>query len=164
MGQLLYGNFYTNEISKSSTAERLEIDNTPTEKVLTNAYGLARNVLQPVRNHFGVPFAPQSWYRCEMLEWVLCAKSYATWCRDCSYSQSSESWKLYYRIKQHPKGCAADIEIATVSNDDLFNFIKDNLQFDQLIREYAIPGKPYSGWVHVSWLHHGNRKQVKHIN
>jgi len=145
------------------TAARLGIDNTPTEDALTAAYGLARNGLQPIRNHFGVPFAPQSWYRCEMLEWVICAKSYAKWHKACGYAQSSESWKLYYRLKQHPKGCAADIEIATVSNDELFNFIKANLQFDQLIREYAVADDPYSGWVHVSWLPAGNRNEVKQM-
>ena len=160
----LYGDFYFHEVGKSTTASRFEIDNEPDSEALANAYGLARHILQPVRDHFDRGFSPQSWFRCEELEYAICQKPFERWCKLCNVQPTAESWKTYFARKQHPLGGTADIEIAGISNDELFDFIRDNLEFDQLILEYAIPGKPYSGWVHVSWLHHGNRKQVKHIN
>jgi zinc D-Ala-D-Ala carboxypeptidase len=57
-------------------------------------------------------------------------------------------------------GQAADIEIAGIDNKVLFNWIKDNMEFDQLILEYYKEGIPDSGWVHVSWSSAGNRKQI----
>lgn len=162
--KVLYGNFYVYEVSKSATAQRLEIDNSASAEVLANAYGLARNVLQPARDYFGRGFGPQSWYRCEKLEHVICKRGFERWCTACGISANAASWQQYFARKQHPTGSAADIEIAGISNDALFEFIRDNLDFDQLIREYAVAGDPYSGWVHVSWLANGNRKDVKHVN
>ena len=62
---------------------------------------------------------------------------------------------------QHCKGEAADLEIFGVANNELADWIKENLMFDQLILEYYIPGEPNSGWVHVSYTKeiNANRKE-----
>ena len=61
---------------------------------------------------------------------------------------------------QHCKGEAVDIECPGTANYDVANFIKENLEFDQLILEFYTPGIPDSGWVHVSYKHEDNRKSV----
>ena len=58
------------------------------------------------------------------------------------------------------RGEAADLRIIGLSNEELFTWIKQNLEFDQLIREYPIMGEPMSGWIHVSYKSGGNRQQV----
>lgn len=152
--------FTMGEVAKSSTADRLEINNTPSAEVLENAKALADNVLEKIRVHFGIPFSPQSWFRGEKLEKVICRKSYHNWCKRKGLSVSKESWEKYFALKSHPNGEAADIEFVGVDNDALFNWIKDNLEYDQLIREFPKAGDPTSGWVHVSWKRTGvNRKQ-----
>ena len=62
---------------------------------------------------------------------------------------------------QHCKGEAADFEIFGVANNELADWIKENLMFDQLILEYYTPGEPNSGWVHVSYTKeiNANRKE-----
>jgi hypothetical protein len=62
---------------------------------------------------------------------------------------------------QHCKGEAADLEIFGVANNELADWIKENLMFDQLILEYYTPGEPNSGWVHVSYTKeiNANRKE-----
>ena len=62
---------------------------------------------------------------------------------------------------QHCKGEAADLEIFGVANNELADWIKENLMFDQLILEYYTPGEPNSGWVHVSYTKeiNSNRKE-----
>lgn len=148
------------EIIKSSSAARYGIDNTPSSEVLTCAEGLAINVLEPIRNHFNIPFSPQSWYRGEKLEKHICWSSFKKWCirKQMDFQQQS-TWDLYFSRKSHPKGEAADIEISGIPNDTLYDWIKDNLEYDQLIREFPKAGDPYSGWVHVSWTSVVNRHQ-----
>lgn len=149
------------EVVRSSTADRYEIDNNiycPT--VMYSAELLAKNVLDKVRAHFG-PISPSSWFRCEELERHICKVAFAKWCEVRKLPQNKDSWITYFLRKQHPQGGAADIEVMGVSNDDLFAWIKENLEFDQLIREFPKKDKPMSGWVHVSWNAHGkNRKQA----
>lgn len=151
--------FSHREVAKSSTADRLELDNTPSEQVLVNAKALADNILEPIRVHFGLPFSPQSWYRGEELEKVLCWKSYEKWCGKRDLEVNDDSWNQYFARKSHPNGEAADIELSAIPNDDLFEWIKNNLEYDQLIREFPKPGDPSSGWVHVSWSSTNNRNQ-----
>ena len=142
--------FTYGELIKSSTAARMGIHNIPNAVELANAIHFATNVLDPIREHFG-SFSPQSWFRSIQLEYVLCAKSYKSWCVRHNTTETRESWINYIALKSHPKGQAADIEISGVSNDELFEWIKSNItEFDQLIREYAVPDDPMSGWVHVS--------------
>lgn len=153
-------NFKQYEVGKSEYATRNKIDNTPTVIVLTNAAGLAVNCLQPIRDHFKIPFSAQSWYRSEAVEKVIAKSGFIAFCKKGKLPQNENSWKKYFSKKQHPKGCAADIEIPGISNDDLFEWCKKNLEYDQLIREFGVPGDPTSGWVHVSWVEGKNRKMA----
>jgi len=131
-------NFTMAEFTKSQTAERQGIDNTPEGDHLDAAVALFENVVQPVRDHFGVTVL-NSGYRSPDL--------------NAAVGGSSKS--------QHCKGEAADIECPGTPNAELAEWIKDNLDFDQLILEFYTPGIPDSGWVHVSYKANGeNRKSV----
>ena len=133
-------NFALAEFTKSATAEREGIDNTPDEDsdVFKNLRYLAENILQPIRDHFGKPVRLNSGYRGPEL--------------NACVGGSKRS--------QHCKGEAADIEIMGMSNRLLAKWIRDNLQFDQLILEGHKVGDPNSGWVHVSYRRHDQRKDV----
>lgn len=164
-------NFYHYEVVKSYDAERNGIDNfVYNSEVELCAKALAENVLEKVREHamktVGRGFTPNSWYRCEALERYICRDAFIKWCKPRGIDpQAPDAWFSYFQRKQHPKGASADIEISGISNVDLFNWIKDNLVFDQLILEFVNPKIPNSGWVHVSFDRYGNnRKQAFAIN
>lgn len=152
-------NFTHREVARSSTADRYNIDNTPNEEVLRNAYALAVNCLMPVRHAFGA-FAPNSWYRGEALERVICRQSFIDWCTKYKKQRGVDAWNEYFARKSHPKGQAADIEIIGVPNDELYQWCLANLKFDQLIREFPKDGDPMSGWVHISYNATQNRGQA----
>ena len=63
---------------------------------------------------------------------------------------------------QHCKAEAADFECVGVDNAELFDWIKNNLEPDQLILEYYTPGEPNSGWIHCSWIPEGRRASFLH--
>jgi len=128
-------NFTMAEFTKSQTAERRGIDNTPQGEHLDAAVALFENVVQKVRDHFG-PTVINSGYRSPELNEAV--------------GGSSRS--------QHCKGEAADIEVPGVPNAELAEWIRDNLEFDQLILEFYTPGIPDSGWVHVSYLADGDNR------
>ena len=130
-------NFTIQEYIKSQTALRQGIDNTPTEEHMGNATALFRNVVQKVRDQFGVTVI-NSGYRGEALNKAV--------------GGSSRS--------QHCKGEAVDIECPGTANEIVAQWIADNLEFDQLILEFAEKGIPDAGWVHVSYVSEGNRKQI----
>ena len=130
-------NFTLQEFTKSQTAIRQGLDNTPGEEHLYNAKELFVKVVQPVRDNFGVTEI-NSGYRGPALNEAV--------------GGSSKS--------QHCKGQAVDIECPGTPNYDVANWIKENLDFDQLILEFYTPGIPDSGWVHVSYNHEGNRQSV----
>jgi hypothetical protein len=130
-------NFTIQEYIKSQTALRQGIDNTPTEEHMGNATALFRNVVQKVRDKFGVTVI-NSGYRGEALNKAVGGSS----------------------TSQHCKGEAVDIECPGTPNYDVAKWIEDNLDFDQLILEFYTPGVPDSGWVHVSYKSEGNRKSV----
>jgi len=130
-------NFTLAEFTKSQTATRKGLDNSPSEDHLVNATALFRNVIQPVRDKFGVTVI-NSGYRGPALNEAV--------------GGSSKS--------QHCKGEAADIECPGTGNYDVAKWIEDNLDFDQLILEFYTPGIPDSGWVHVSYKSESNRKSV----
>lgn len=155
-------NFKQYEVSKSDIATRNDIDNTPTLEVLNNAALVAINCMQPIRDHFGL-VSINSWYRSEAVERVAARQGYLTWLKKNNCKESENAWKDYFAKKQHPKGNAVDFEVPGVSNDEVFEWCKKNLVFDQLIREFARPGIPDSGWVHISYVATGNRNQVLHI-
>ena len=129
-------NFSLQEYTKSQTATRQGLDNTPNERHMTSATALFENVVQKIRDDFGVTVI-NSGYRGPALNTAV--------------GGSSNS--------QHCKGEAVDIECPGTGNYDVAKWIKDNLDFDQLILEFYTPGIPDSGWVHVSYKTEGNRKQ-----
>jgi len=143
MDKKLSDNFWLSELVKSSTADRLGIDNWPTEDwQIENLEITAQNILQPVRDHYGIPIVPNSGFRCLELNRALKSKD----------------------SSQHTKGQAVDIEIPGVSNYELATWIKGNLDFDQLILEFYQRGVPTSGWVHCSYVGKSeNRNQVLSI-
>ena len=131
-------NFTMAEFTKSQTAERKGIDNTPEGEHLDAAVALFENVVQPVRDHFG-PTVLNSGYRSPEL--------------NAAVGGSATS--------QHCKGEAVDIEVPGTANGDLARWIEENLDFDQLILEFYTKGIPDSGWVHVSYKGDGsNRKSI----
>jgi len=130
------------ELTPSSTAKRLGIKNEPTPAHLECLKGLATNVLDKVREHFAKPIWVSSGYRSKALN-------------DVTPGSSATS--------QHCSGEAADLDQdgrgTGVSNKMVFDYIKDHLNFDQLIYEYGTDTNP--DWVHVSWESTGKqRKQV----
>lgn len=129
-------NFTLQEYTKSQTALRQGIDNTPNDEHLAKAKSLFENLVQKVRDNFG-PTVINSGYRGPELNAAIGGAS----------------------SSQHCKGEAVDIECPGVANYDVAKWIADNLNFDQLILEFAEKGIPDAGWVHVSYKDEGNRKQ-----
>lgn len=120
-------NFTLSELTKSNDAARHGIDNTPTQEVAANLQGLAENILQPVRDHFGM-VTVSSGYRCKALNEKIGGAV----------------------VSDHMFGFAADFEVAGVQNKMLAEWIRDNLKFMQVILEF--PGQnPNDGWVHCSY-------------
>ena len=134
-------NLTLKEVTKSNTANRLGIDNTPEEFDIKNLRAIAEEVFQPLRDHFGVPLFVSSGFRSKKLNKAIGGSKYS----------------------QHMVGEALDIDAdvyGRVTNRELFMFIKENLIFDQLIWEFGDDDTP--NWVHVSYKDKGqNRKQVK---
>jgi uncharacterized protein YcbK (DUF882 family) len=118
------------EVAHSDTAIKNNIDNTPNATIIANAVFLIKKVLEPVRIHFNKPVNVNCIYRCSLVnDKVGGAKN-----------------------SQHLFGQAADIYISGIPNSVIVDFIRKNLDFDQLILE--------ASWVHVSFRLKGNRKQV----
>ena len=130
-------NFSLKELTRSQTAIRKGIDNTPDTEQLVNLAVLVQQVLQPCREQFG-SISINSGLRVVELNRAI--------------GSSDKS--------QHCKGEAADFEAYSISNRRLAEWIEGHLEFDQLILEY--PGSdPRDGWVHCSYKRDGsNRKQV----
>lgn len=129
------------EVSRSETAKRKGISNTPSGEHLENFKKLAENIFEPIREHFGVPIHISSGYRSKELNSAIGGSA----------------------TSQHCSGEAIDIDMdgsaSGVTNAQVFNFIKDNLQFDQLIWEFGSDSNP--DWVHVSYETTGKqRKQI----
>ena len=114
-------NFTLAELIRSATAEAKGIDNTPTQQQAENLRYLARNVLQPIRDHFGVPIRVSSGYRSPALNKAV--------------KGSPASF--------HSHGMAADIEFKNADDGkliDIFHFVYDQLPFTELIAE-ELPAK-----------------------
>ena len=129
-------NFTLQEFTKSQTAIRKGLDNTPAEAHIENAKELFANVVQKVRDNFGVTII-NSGYRGPDLNYAIGGSN----------------------TSQHTRGQAVDIECPGIPNYDVAKWVEDNLEFDQLILEFYTPGIPDSGWVHVSYKTEDNRKQ-----
>ena len=133
----LSNNFSLSELTKSQTAERKGIDNTPSAEHQENLKRLCESILQRIRDHFGEVVSVSSGYRSP----ELCV----------AIGSSTKS--------QHARGEAADFEIFGISNKELADWINENLTYDQLILEYWKESDPNSGWVHCSFTLNGNRRQ-----
>lgn len=125
----LTANFTLNELTQSETALRKGLNNVPTQDIISALQLLAVNVLQPIRDHYGRGVKVTSGYRSPEV--------------NASVGGS--------KVSDHCKGQAADIEIPGLPNLELAQYIKDTLQFTQLILEFYTPGVLDSGWVHVSY-------------
>ena len=130
-------NFNLVEMTKSQTATRKGIDNTPSAEHQGNLQSLCMHVLQPIRDHFSQVVTVSSAYRSPELCLAIGSKT----------------------TSQHAKGEAADFEIFGVSNKELADYINENLDYDQLILEYWTEADPNSGWVHCSYSEGKNRNQ-----
>lgn len=125
--------FTMGELLRSSSADSLGIDNKCDITSASALIALVDNVLDPLREWYGKPIYVNSGYRCKELNTAIGGAP----------------------TSQHMKGEAADITAGSKDeNKKLFDYIRDNLPFDQLIDE-----QDYS-WVHVSFSKKGNRKQV----
>ena len=126
------------EGTRSVTALRLGIENKPSEYELQNMELIAEKVFEPLREAVNGPIKINSFYRCEELNKAI--------------GGSSRS--------QHCQGRAIDIDdfYGYVSNAYMYYYIKDNLDFDQLIWEFGTDTNP--DWVHVSYVDgDSNRKR-----
>ena len=127
------------EVTKSATAIRKGITNTPSATHLIALKEVSKNIFQPCREHFGKPLAVTSGYRSEALNEAIGGS----------------------KTSQHSKGEALDLDadvFGGFSNAELFNYIKDHLDFDQLIWEFGNNNNP--AWVHCSYKTRGNRNEV----
>ena len=131
--------FKLNEFTKSETAIRKRIDNTPGPAHASNLQKVCEKILEPVRKHFGKPVRINSGYRGAAL--------------NAAVGGSSKS--------QHCNGEAVDFEIDGLANPTLAKWVADNCEFDQIILEfYDASEGPNSGWVHASYSEGKNRKQI----
>ena len=118
------------EIIRSESAKRNGISNMPTPEHIENLKALAENIFEPIRNHFKVPIRVSSGYRSKELNAITKGAS---------------------KTSDHCFGFAIDIDNdgTSITNNEIFYFIKDNLNFKQLIFEFPVNGQ--ASWVHVSY-------------
>ena len=127
------------EATYSTTAMKRGIDNTPGDEELASMTCVALRVFEPLREYFGVPIGITSFYRSKALNLAVGGS----------------------RTSSHIRGEAMDLDgdlYRSVTNRELFNYIKDNLEFDQLIWEFGTDDEP--AWVHVSYSSLNNRGEV----
>ncbi len=129
------------EVTRSESAKRRGISNMPTPAHIENFKLLAENIFEPIREHFGKPIHISSGYRSDALNKAIGGS----------------------KTSQHCAGEAIDIDMDGsangVTNKMVFDYIKDNLNFDQLIWEFGTASNP--DWVHVSYESTGKqRKQI----
>ena len=132
-------NFTLQELIKSDTAIRLDINNNPNSGQIEKLRLLCENILQPVRDHFGRVKVTSGFRSAQ-----LCIK----------IGSSVNS--------QHANAEAADFECMGTDNAELADWINKNLDYDQLILEFYDPSEPNSGWIYCSYVPEGGRKQFLH--
>lgn len=123
-------NLSLREATRSKTAARLGLKNEPDTPQITNLKLLAEHVFQPLRDNFGVPIYVSSGYRSPKLNSAIGGSN----------------------TSQHCQGRALDLDadvFGEISNADIFHYIKECLDFDQLIWEFGDDSNP--DWVHVSY-------------
>ena len=127
------------EATKSNTATRLEIKNEPRELDLVRMIEIAEKVFEPLREWVGGPIKVNSFYRSPELNSAI------------GGSKNS----------QHCIGCALDIDdtFGHKTNAQMFDYIKNNLDYDQIIWEFGDDTNP--DWVHVSYISEdANRRRL----
>lgn len=133
--------FNYNELTRSATASRLGIDNTPTAKEKANLKAVVDNILDPLREKWGAPIIVTSGFRCEKLNKAVGGSA----------------------TSQHRLGQAVDIR--TVSDKPADNYkllhllIDMKLPYDQLISEY-VDDKGRPDWIHVSFGPRNRRQKL----
>tara|TARA_R100001463_G_scaffold87864_2_gene142510 strand:- start:930 stop:1391 length:462 start_codon:yes stop_codon:yes gene_type:complete len=123
----------------SRTGERRDLDNTPNEDQLKCMKEVAENLFEPLREWVGGPVKINSFFRGEPVNTAI--------------GGSTRS--------QHMKGQAIDIDdtFGHKTNAEMYRYIKDNLDFDQMIWEFGSDENP--NWLHISWVsHRPNRKKL----
>ena len=125
------------EATFSQTATRKDIDNIPSAEILKRMKAVAENIFEPLRAHVGGPIKINSFYRSINLNVAI------------GGAKSS----------QHTRGEAMDIDdtFGHMSNKNMFEFIKDELDFDQLIWEFGDDNNP--AWIHVSYVSNENNRR-----
>lgn len=129
------------EATRSNTATKNGIDNTPDKEQLKNMQLLANSVFEPLRNFVGKPIFIPSFFRSEQLNVIIGGAKSSQHCAR--------------------RGAAMDIDADTfggVTNKQIFEYIRDNLVFDQLIWEFGTDDNP--AWVHVSFNEGKNRLEI----
>ena len=122
------------EVTKSNTANRLGIDNTPDDWATENLRKIAEHVFQPLRDAFGCPIYVSSGYRCPELNRAIGGA----------------------KRSQHMEGRALDLDADVYegcTNSEIFRWILNNVTFDQLVWEFGDDDNP--DWVHVSFVYDG---------
>jgi len=132
-------NFSLSELTKSDTAIRKGINNNPSAEQVEKLKILCENILQPVRDRFGRVTVTSGFRSVEL----------------CIAVNSSAN-------SQHAKAEACDFECPGVDNAEVADWIKNNLEYDQLILEFYTPGEPNSGWIHCSYVPEMRRASCLH--
>ena len=132
-------NFSLSELTKSDTAIRKGINNNPSAEQVEKLKILCENILQPVRDRFGRVTVTSGFRSVEL----------------CIAVNSSAN-------SQHAKAEACDFECPGVDNAEVADWIKNNLEYDQLILEFYTPGEPNSGWIHCSYISENRRASCLH--
>jgi len=127
------------EATRSETATRLGLDNTPNAEQLSNMKAVAIIIFENVREHFGKPIAINSFFRSEAV---------------------NSATKGSSKTSQHCEGKAIDMSGTPygISNAEIFYHIKKDMIYDQLIWEFGDEKEPL--WVHVSYSAKNNRCQA----
>ena len=123
----------------SQTGVRRDLDNTPDDKQLKRMEEVAENLFEPLREWVGGPIKINSFFRGEPVNTAIGGSKYS----------------------QHMKGQGIDIDdtFGHKTNAEMYHYVKDNLDFDQLIWEFGTDENP--NWLHISWVsHRPNRKKL----
>lgn len=134
--------FSLRELTRSDTALRLGIDNSPTDIHLNNLVLVCVHILEPVRKVFG-PVRVNSGYRSLALNMAI-----------------NPLITTLNKLSKHCTGQAVDFEVDGISNVVVAEWVRDNIpEFQQLILEFYTPGQPNSGWVHAAYVVGGQTKE-----
>ena len=133
---------------KSATGIKLGIKNVPNSKEIARMKILAEKVFEPLREKIGKPIAIISFFRSLTLNKAVGGSKTSQHCAGAVSGKNEAAMDI-----------DADLIDNGITNNDIFNFIKDNLKFDQLIAEFEGEDGKSPAWVHVSYSE-SNRRQI----